>query len=213
MASAGTTPFYGREHELQRLLELAGKKTASLVIIKGRRRIGKSRLATELARRLPGYGALKFQGLPPTAHLTAGQEREGCRISTAYWACSSRTSCSRTGWPYSSDCKSTPTTFCTTTRFFQRKTLRHAGCQIDYLIQIRQNTLYVCEIKFSKNVLPLAVISDVQEKIARLSMPRHMSYRPVLIHAGAIAEGIAEQEYFASMIDFGELIISADTAT
>jgi hypothetical protein len=24
--------------------------------------------------------------------------------------------------------------------FFQRKTLRHAGCQIDYLIQIRQKT-------------------------------------------------------------------------
>src|SRR5258708_8273057 len=76
MASAGTTPFYGREHELRRLQELAGKKTASLVIIKGRRRIGKSRLATEFARRLPGYGALSFQGLPPTAHLTAGQERE-----------------------------------------------------------------------------------------------------------------------------------------
>jgi hypothetical protein len=51
MASAGTTPFYGREHELQSLQELAGKKTASLIIIKGRRRIGKSRLATELARR------------------------------------------------------------------------------------------------------------------------------------------------------------------
>lgn len=41
MASAGTTPFYGREHELQRLQELTGKKTASLVIIKGRRCIGK----------------------------------------------------------------------------------------------------------------------------------------------------------------------------
>jgi hypothetical protein len=57
MASAGTTPFYRREHELQRLQELAGKKTASLVIIKGRRRIGKSRLATELARReCPRFG-------------------------------------------------------------------------------------------------------------------------------------------------------------
>jgi hypothetical protein len=90
--------------------------------------------------------------------------------------------------------------------FFQQTTLRHAGCQIDYLIQIRQKTLYVCEIKFSKNVVPLTVISEVQEKIARLSMPRHMSYRPVLIHAGAIAESIPEQEYFASVIDFGELM-------
>jgi hypothetical protein len=40
-----------------------------------------------------------------------------------------------------------------------------------------------------------------------------MSYRPVLIHAGAIAESIAEQEYFASVIDFGELMTSADTST
>ena len=61
--------------------------------------------------------------------------------------------------------------------------------------------------------MPLSVISDVQEKIARLSMPRHMSYRPVLIHAGAIAESIPEQEYFASVIDFGELMASADTST
>ena len=33
-----------------------------------------------------------------------------------------------------------------------------------------------------------------------------MSYRPVLIHTGAIAESIAEREYFASVIDFGELM-------
>jgi hypothetical protein len=40
-----------------------------------------------------------------------------------------------------------------------------------------------------------------------------MSYRPVLIHAGAIAESIAEQKYFASAIDCGELMTSADTST
>jgi hypothetical protein len=67
-------------------------------------------------------------------------------------------------------------------------------------------TLYVCEIKFSKNAVPATVITDVQEKIARLSMPRHMSYRPVLIHAGGPAENIVEQEYFASVIDFSELL-------
>jgi hypothetical protein len=33
----------------------------------------------------------------------------------------------------------------------------------------------------------------------------------VLIHAGAIAESIPEQECFASVIDFGELMTSADT--
>jgi len=40
---SGTTPFFGRERELTRLKELASKKSASLVVIKGRRRIGKNR--------------------------------------------------------------------------------------------------------------------------------------------------------------------------
>jgi len=97
--------------------------------------------------------------------------------------------------------------------FFQRKTLRRAGCQIDYLIQIRQKTLYVCEIKFSKNAVMPTVISEVQEKIAHLDIPRHISYRPVLIHAGNVSENIAEQEYFSSMIDFGELLTSVEGLT
>jgi uncharacterized protein len=91
--------------------------------------------------------------------------------------------------------------------YFQRKTQRTKGCQIDYLIQTRQRALYVCEIKFSKNTVPLTVIAEVKERIARLSLPRHVSYRPVLIHAGAIAEGIVEQDYFAAIIDFGELLL------
>jgi len=52
----------------------------------------------------------------------------------------------------------------------------------------------------------------VQQKIARLSVPRHMSYRPVLIHAGALAESISEQEYFSCVIDFGELMTSASAS-
>jgi predicted AAA+ superfamily ATPase len=480
MASVGTAPFYGREQELQRLQELATKKTASLVVIKGRRRIGKSRLAAEFARRLPGYSALIFQGLPPTAHLTAEQEREDFAQqinrqlgipspraddwNTLLWSLADRTRAGRqlivldeinwlgskdptflgklknawdaelsknprlililsgslSGWiernilhhtgfvgrvsldftlqelplaacnlfwgkhrnrmtsheklrllsvtggvpryleemnpalsadvniqrmcftpegllfkefdlifhdlfsrrdhvyrdivaalvngsldlealyaalgvgksgtisEYSSDLVQAgflsrdytwdlktgdegklsklrlsdnylrfylkyvqpnrrriergtlsrlpnidgilglqfenivlknrlvifdrlhidPNDVLYDNPFFQRKTLRQAGCQIDYLIQIRQQTLYVCEIKFSKNVVPTTVIADVQEKIARLNMPRHTSYRPVLIHSGAITDGIAEQDYFSSVIDFGELLTS-----
>jgi len=33
--------------------------------------------------------------------------------------------------------------------FFQRKTKRQHGCQIDYLIQTKYNNLYICEVKFS----------------------------------------------------------------
>jgi hypothetical protein len=60
MASAGTTPFYGREHELQRLQELAGKKTASLVIIKGRRR--RRRAGTDWCARRAGPGGNRIIG-------------------------------------------------------------------------------------------------------------------------------------------------------
>ena len=42
------TPFYGREEELERLT--LAEKTSSLAVIKGRRRIGKSRLILNLAR-------------------------------------------------------------------------------------------------------------------------------------------------------------------
>ena len=67
--------FYGRERELRRLKELSQKKTASLVVIKGRRRIGKSRLAAELAKSLSKYTAMHFQGLPPSEKLNAQQEQ------------------------------------------------------------------------------------------------------------------------------------------
>src|SRR5688500_3916730 len=37
--------------------------------------------------------------------------------------------------------------------FFQHQKSRQRGCQIDYMIQTRTNILYVCEIKFSLDVL------------------------------------------------------------
>ena len=37
--------------------------------------------------------------------------------------------------------------------YFQRPTKTHPGCQVDYLIQTKFNTLYICEIKFSKELV------------------------------------------------------------
>ena len=42
--------FVGRQNELKRLSDLQKKKTASFVVIRGKRRIGKSRLAEELSK-------------------------------------------------------------------------------------------------------------------------------------------------------------------
>ncbi len=42
--------FIGRKFELERLKALYKKKTPSLVVVKGRRRIGKSRLILEFSK-------------------------------------------------------------------------------------------------------------------------------------------------------------------
>ncbi len=55
-------PFVGREKELERLEDLLKLGRASLAVIKGRRRIGKSRLAEEFGR---GKVFLPFSGLAP----------------------------------------------------------------------------------------------------------------------------------------------------
>jgi hypothetical protein len=90
--------------------------------------------------------------------------------------------------------------------FFQRRTQRQRGCQIDYLIQTRNKTLYVCEIKFSRNTIAPTVAHEVEEKIARLQIPRDISYRPVLIFAGQISSGTEDGDFFAATIDFGQFL-------
>src|SRR6185437_8488786 len=67
--------FFGRERELNLLMNLLDKRVASLVVIRGRRRIGKSTLIEEFAKRanLPFFS---FQGLPPTPKTTQQSERE-----------------------------------------------------------------------------------------------------------------------------------------
>lgn len=92
--------------------------------------------------------------------------------------------------------------------YFQNKTMRHEGCQIDYLIQTKFNTVYVCEIKFSQREIGLPVIHEVQEKIRRLSLPKNFSYRPVLIQVNGITEELEESGYFSNIINFGEWLHS-----
>ena len=68
--------FYGREKELQTLKNLITKKTASLVVIKGRRRIGKSRLIQEFGKSIKNAKTFFFSGLAPSESITAQMQRE-----------------------------------------------------------------------------------------------------------------------------------------
>lgn len=65
--------FTGRKRELEGLNALLTKKSASLVVVRGRRRIGKSRLIDEFAKQMPYF---VFSGLPPEKKTTAALQRE-----------------------------------------------------------------------------------------------------------------------------------------
>ena len=62
-----------REKELQGLKELLKKSSASLVVIRGRRHFGKSRLAEEFAKEFSE--SYIFTGLPPSSPTTAMTQR------------------------------------------------------------------------------------------------------------------------------------------
>jgi len=90
--------------------------------------------------------------------------------------------------------------------FFQHATTKQRGCQIDYLIQTKHDTLYVCEIKFSKNLIGVEVLDEVKQKIDRLTRPKGMSCRPVLIHVNGVTDEVMDSGYFSNIIEMAKLL-------
>lgn len=90
--------------------------------------------------------------------------------------------------------------------YFQHSTTKHRGCQIDYMVQTRNRSLYVCEIKFSKNLVGPKIIDEVQRKIDALKGIKGISYRPVLIHVGGVSKEVETSDYFVKIIDFCRFI-------
>ena len=90
--------------------------------------------------------------------------------------------------------------------FFQNATQRQAGCQIDYLIQTRSGSLYACEIKFSQHAVGYGIIAEMEQKLSRVSYPKGLSIRPVLIYVNGVDNMVKEADYFAALIDFSEYL-------
>ncbi len=90
--------------------------------------------------------------------------------------------------------------------YFQRKTARFPGCQIDYLIQTKLNEIYVVEIKFYNKELGTSVISEVNEKIKRLIRPKNFSIRPSLVHVNGVIPAVEDSHEFTKIIDLSEMI-------
>lgn len=90
--------------------------------------------------------------------------------------------------------------------FHQRTTTKKQGVQIDYLIVDKFNTIWLCEVKFSKNPIGQSLISEIQKKMDRLDIGKNYSIRPVLIHVNGVTDELLAEQFFSSIIDFGNLL-------
>jgi hypothetical protein len=91
--------------------------------------------------------------------------------------------------------------------YIQRPTVRHKGCQIDYLIHTRGKTLFVAEFKFNRKALGLEVIEEMQDKISRFSVPRGCGIAPVLFTLGGATESVHEKRYFYRIIELANFLV------
>lgn len=89
--------------------------------------------------------------------------------------------------------------------YFQRKTIKQEGCQIDYVVQTRMKNLYLCEIKFSDKEIGMKVVQEMNQKMKALKAPANFGCVPILIHTGSVAKSVLESRYFAQIIDFSSL--------
>lgn len=95
--------------------------------------------------------------------------------------------------------------------YFQRQTKLHRGCQIDYLIQLKYNNLYLCEIKYSKKPIGFKIIEEVQEKMNRLHVQKKIfSLRPVLIHVNGVTDAVRSSAFFTHIINFSDLLATKE---
>lgn len=92
--------------------------------------------------------------------------------------------------------------------YIQTPTTRRRGCQIDYLIQTRMNTLLICEFKFSKNELSSTILNELKEKVERLSTPKGFGKAVALFHIGGVSSKIEENSLFYRVVDLRDLLES-----
>ncbi len=90
--------------------------------------------------------------------------------------------------------------------FIQNASTRKKGCQIDYLIQTKLNSLIFCEFKFRKNELNSSVIKEIKEKCAALSTPRGFGTASALFHIGGVSPKVEESNFFYKIVDLRDLL-------
>ena len=91
--------------------------------------------------------------------------------------------------------------------YFQKTTKASPGCQIDYMIQTKLNTLFVFEIKFSKREISTTIIQEVREKMRRIKKTKSFTCIPVLVHVNGITEELEDSGFFYRIINFSDFFL------
>ncbi len=90
--------------------------------------------------------------------------------------------------------------------YIQSSTTRKRGCQIDYLIQTKMNTLIICKFKFRKNELNSSILTELKKKSETLSVPRGFGKAIALFHIGGVSEKVEESPLLYRVIDLRDLL-------
>ncbi len=88
--------------------------------------------------------------------------------------------------------------------YVQHPTTRAAGCQIDLLVQTRRMH-YVVEIKRRESIGEW-VVTEVEEKMAKLKTSRTVSVVPVLVYDGRLSKRVTADGYFGWTISAQEML-------
>lgn len=83
--------------------------------------------------------------------------------------------------------------------YFQTKTKRRAGVQIDLLIQTR-SSYYVCEIKFKRS-MGSEITKEMQSKVAKLSLSTERNIKTVLFYAGHCTKELLQSDYWTHVFE------------
>ena len=88
----------------------------------------------------------------------------------------------------------------------QTTTTTQQGCQIDYLIQTKTNSLFICEFKFKRREINSEIITEMQDKISRLKTPKGFAKVAVLFHLSGVSDSVATSSYFYRIVDIVDFL-------
>lgn len=74
------------------------------------------------------------------------------------------------------------------------------------MIQTSFRSLYICEFKFSQQLVGKSVIGEVQKKMHSMQVPKGFSLWPVLVQVNGVQDEVVNGGFFAKIINFGDIL-------